>query len=318
MRMVAVVVVAVAILGGNVQAKAKPVVETPHRGAYAKNGEIHVNVFGTPEGKGLTTGHQDMKPSWSKDNGKLVFFRVTKFARDVGDWKTAICGVNAAGGGFRQLTSGKLTDYNPTWSRNGKNHIFFSRYKPKMVIYRTTAEANPGDEVAVSDTDHFEYSFSCLKDGRMFISSSRRPGELPYYLFKPGKSGDGAYAPVNFEYPVEGSLARVTFTADETKITYEYKAGWEGFQYNGRTLYIADFDVKTLTVSNPVQITDDSDKVTTLYPRWVKDASAVVYHSDRSGKPQIYMYTLKDRSTKRVSVDAGSTYFQPCGEKSPK
>ena len=48
--------------------------ETGHRSCYYKNGEIHVNILGTPEGKPLTTGYSDFKPSWSKTDDMLVFF----------------------------------------------------------------------------------------------------------------------------------------------------------------------------------------------------------------------------------------------------
>ena len=37
---------------------------TSYRGSYFKNGEIHVNTYGTPEGKPLTRGHHDFKSSW--------------------------------------------------------------------------------------------------------------------------------------------------------------------------------------------------------------------------------------------------------------
>ncbi|MBC8471859.1 MAG: ankyrin repeat domain-containing protein, partial [Planctomycetes bacterium] len=36
------------------------------RGSYFCNGEIHVNTYGMPEGRPLTAGYQDFKPSWSK------------------------------------------------------------------------------------------------------------------------------------------------------------------------------------------------------------------------------------------------------------
>ena len=64
---------------------------TKHRGSYAINGRIHVGLFGHPDGKPLTTGPRDMKPSWSKEGDLLVFFRVTRPAPRVPDWKTAIC-----------------------------------------------------------------------------------------------------------------------------------------------------------------------------------------------------------------------------------
>jgi len=52
----------------------------PHapRISYYCNGEIHVNEIGKPEGKPLTTGHWDFKPSWSKTGDMLVCFRRLK------------------------------------------------------------------------------------------------------------------------------------------------------------------------------------------------------------------------------------------------
>ncbi len=63
---------------------------TGYRGSYFVNGEIHVNTYGTPEGKPLTTGHDDFKPSWSKTGDMLVFFRRLKDDPVVTNWKTAI------------------------------------------------------------------------------------------------------------------------------------------------------------------------------------------------------------------------------------
>jgi len=52
------------------------VTQTEHRGSYALNGRIHVGLFGHPDGEPLTTGHQDMKPSWSKtgDRQEMAVF----------------------------------------------------------------------------------------------------------------------------------------------------------------------------------------------------------------------------------------------------
>jgi hypothetical protein len=35
----------------------------PYRASYYKDGEIHITVLGQPEGKAITTGHWDFKPS---------------------------------------------------------------------------------------------------------------------------------------------------------------------------------------------------------------------------------------------------------------
>ena len=85
-----------------------------NRGSYYVNGEIHVGTYGQPEGKPLTTGHHDFKPSWSKTGDMLVFFRRVKNDPDVSKWKTAIHIINADGTGLHQLTDGTHTDFNQT------------------------------------------------------------------------------------------------------------------------------------------------------------------------------------------------------------
>lgn len=112
----------------------------------------------------------------------------------------------------------------------------------------------------------------------------------------------------------------MSISPSETKICYEYQKGLDPYRYPGRILYIADFDVSTLTVSNPQAITDEEPdpKITVLYPRWTKDESAVVYHCDKTGTSQLYMYRLSDGTTARVSTDKDARYLFPCGEETPK
>ncbi len=86
-----------------------------NRGSYYVNGEIHVNTYGQPEGKPLTTGYHDFKPTWSKTGDMLVFFRRLKNDPDVSKWKTAIHIIHADGTGLHQLTDGTHTDFNQTW-----------------------------------------------------------------------------------------------------------------------------------------------------------------------------------------------------------
>jgi Tol biopolymer transport system component len=295
------------------------VTETKLKGSYAVDGRIHVGEFGGSDGKPLTIGHQDMKPSWSKTGGMLVFFRITKHAKAVPDWKTAICVVNVDGTGFLQLTDGEHTDFNPTWTRDGSNLPIFNRQTARgYVVMRSKPGASPGDEVAISDPSVHTYGYSCLKDGRIFVSSSRRPGG--YFLMTPGRDGKVRYEPIQCELAKKGRLDRVSISPSETKVCFELQKGFGEYRYPGRTIYIADFDAKARTVTNPKAIANEaSDRDTTyLYPRWMKDESAVAYHCNKSGKSQLYMYWLKDASTTRVSTDADANYMFPHGEDTPK
>lgn len=298
-----------------------PVTKTNLRGSYAVNGEIHVNTFGTPEGKPLTTGHQDMKPSWSKTGGMLVFFRVTKFAREIPNWKTAICLVNVDGSGFQQLTDGKHTDFNPTWTRDGSNLPIFNRQKADgrgYVVMRSKPGGRPGDEVAISDPRYHTYAYSCLKDGRVFVSSSRKPGG--YFLMTPGRDGEAKYEPIQCDLAKKGLLDRVSISPGETKVCFEFQKGFGAYRYPGRTLYLADFDATARTVRNARAFANEAGDPDTLYlyPRWMKDESAVAYHCNKTGKNQLYMYRLKDGSTIRVSTNADANYMFPHGEDTPK
>lgn len=90
-----------------------------------------------------------------------------------------------------------------------------------------------------------------------------------------------------------------------------FQKGFGAYRYPGRAIYIADFDAKTPAVTNPKVIANEAFErnVTYLYPRWTKDHSAVVYHSSKSGRNQLYMYSLKDASTACVSADPKGNYI---------
>jgi len=47
--------------------------------SYYCNGEIYVSEVGKPEGKPLTTGHWDFKPSWSK----TCLWRIVDFSSEI-------------------------------------------------------------------------------------------------------------------------------------------------------------------------------------------------------------------------------------------
>ena len=288
-----------------------------HRFAYYKNGEIHVNVLGTPVEKPLTSGHWDFKPSWSKTGDMLVFFRRLVNHREVGKWKTAICIVNVDGTGFHQLTDGTHTDFNQTWTRDGTNTPIWNRKNPKTGGYQVMASkvgGKPGEEYALTGKNYSTWAYTCLIDGRIFVSS--RPPQQPrgYYLMKPNRDGKPEFEPVICELTKSGTLDRVSISPSETKICFDYTNGFKR-KVPGRTLHIADFDVDSRTISNSKPFANEDEKPIWFdYPRWTKDESAIVYHA--GGK--LFLYTLADGSTKQVSTDDEADYRYPHGEATPK
>ena len=278
--------------------------EKIHRSSYYKNGEIHINVLGTPEKKPLTTGHWDFKPSWSKTGDKLVFFRRLVNDKEVSNWKTAICIINTDGTGFHQITDGTHTDFNQTWTRDGKNTPIWNRRNTKTGGYQVMAGkigGKPGNEIALTDRSYNTWGFTCLTDGRILVVSHPPKRKRGYYLMTPNPGGKPKYERIQCELDKGGVLARISLSSDETKVCFEYQKGFKK-SVAGRTLYVADFDAEK---GKPIWV---------AYPRWTRDQSSVVYHA--GGK--LFLYTLANDSTVKVSTDDKADYRYPHGESTPK
>ena len=291
--------------------------EDNQRSSYYKNGEIHVNVLGTPEGKPLTSGHWDFKPSWSKTGDMLVFFRRLKNDKDVSKWKTAIHIINADGTGLHQLTDGTHTDFNQTWTRDGENSPIWNRKNPRTGGYQVMASrvgAKPGDEIALTSKHHHTWAYTCLIDGRILVRSKPRQQRMGYYLMTPNPGGEPKFERLTCELAKKGVLDRVSISPSEDKVCFEFQPGSKR-KVPGRTLYLADFDAKKRTITNTKPFANEDGKnVWFAYPRWNREESTIVYHAGG----QLFLYTLKDGSTKRVSTDKRADHRYPHGEAAPK
>lgn len=288
-----------------------------HRSSYYKDGELHVNVLGTPEGKPLTSGHWDFKPSWSKTDDMLVFFRRLKNDPDVSKWKTAIHIINVDGSGLHQLTDGSHTDFNQTWTRDGTNTPIWNRKHPTKSMYQVMSGkvgGTPGEEIALTGKGYHTWAFTCLIDGRIFVRSTPPQRTHGYYLMTPNPDGVPTFEKVACTLGHTGTLDRVSISPNETRICFEYTKGFKR-SVPGRTLYVADFDAKTRAITNTIPFAnEEGKKVWFAYPRWTKDASSIVFHA--GGK--LFLYNVAEKSTRQVSTDYTADYRYPHGEATPK
>jgi hypothetical protein len=290
---------------------------TTFRGSYYMNGEIHVNTYGTPEGKPLTKGHWDFKPSWSKTGDMLVFFRRLKNHRVTVMWKTAICIINVDGTGFHQLTDGTHTDFNQTWTRDGSNTPIWNRKNPEtgsFYVMKSKVGAKPGEEVVLTDKRYHTWAYTTLEDGRILVQSAHPMQGRGYFLMTPSVGGTPRFERIDCELAKKGLLDRVSITPSEKRICFEYQTGFR-YKDTGRTLYIADFDAEKPSITNAKAFANEEGANRWFaYPRWTKDESAIVYHAS----PSLYLYTLEDGSTVKVSTNANADYRYPHCEATPK
>ncbi|MBI9019415.1 MAG: ankyrin repeat domain-containing protein [Phycisphaerae bacterium] len=290
---------------------------TGYRGSYFMNGQIHVNTYGTPEGKPLTSGYQDFKPSWSKTGDMLVFFRRLKDDPVVTNWKTQIHIINVDGTGLHAITDGTHTDFNQTWTRDGTNTPIWNRKNPVtdgFIVMKSKVGAKPSQEVALTDKSYHTWAYSCLTDGRILVQCTHPKQGWGYYLMTPNDRLKPKFERIGCELAKKGLLDRISISPSEKKICFEYQ---KGFQYKdtGRTLYLADFNAKKLSITNAIPLANrEGTNRWFAYPRWTNDEAAIVYHAS----PSLYLYTLKDGSTVKVSTKDGADYRYPHCEATPK
>ena len=311
--------VLLAVLGstGPQSAASEAVQGTGYRGSYFKNGEIHVNEYGTPEGKPLTSGHQEFKPSWSKTGDMLVFFRRLKKDPVVTNWKTQIHIINVDGTGLHPLTDGTHTDFNQTWTRDGTNTPIWNRRNPGggFCVMASKVGAKPGKEFPLTDKSYRTWAYSCLIDGRILVQCRHPKQGSGYFLMTPNPDGEPRFERIDCPpLATKGILDRVSISPSETKVCFEYQKGYQ-YKNAGRTLYIADFDADKPSITSARAFANEEGANRWFaYPRWTKDEKAIVYHAS----PSLYMYKLEDGSTVQVSTKEGADYRYPHCEATPK
>ena len=296
------------------------------RCSYYMNGRIYVNVLGTPEGKPVTVppveGWEDFKPSWSKTGDRLVFFRRVKNDPVVSNWKTILCVIKTDGTDLQQLTDDTHTNFNPTWTRDGTNRPIWNRRNEATggyIVMWSQVGAKPGQEVAVSDPRYHTWVHTCLADGRILVESAHPEQGWGYYLMTPKPGGESRFERIDCGgLEKQGLLCRISVSPSEKKVCFGHLMGHK-FREPGHAIFIADFDAEKRTVTNARVIANQERKnIWYAYPRWVSDESGVVYHSYETGKGGLYLYTLEDGSTTRVSTNPRADYRYPHGEKAPK
>ncbi len=289
--------------------------------SYYCDGEIHVREVGKPDGKPLTTGHWDFKPSWSGTSDKLVFFRRYKDDPVTVNWLSAICIINVDGTGFHQLTDATIANFNPTWTRDGDNTPIWNRKNPKtgsFFVVQGKIGGRPGEEVVLTDEGYHTWVFSSLTDGRLVVSCNHPKLGWGYFLMTRGDAAKPRYEPIACELAAKGLLDRVSVSPSEKKVCFEFQTGFT-YKDPGRTLYVADLDAAKRTITNLKPIANKEGRpFWYAYPRWIDGEAAVVYHMmNQTGKGQLFVYRLDDSSTRRVSTNAGADYRYPHGEAAP-
>ena len=297
-----------------------------YRFSYYANGRICVDKLSGIDGNRPIMvppgqGWEDFKPSWSKTGDMLVFFRRVKNDPVVGKWKTVLCIANADGTGLQKLTDDQHTNFNPTWTRDGKNSPIWNRKTPKghFVVMRSEIGNEPEQCVAITDERYHNWAHSCLTDGRILVESAHPAKGYGYYLMTPRTGGKSTCQRIDDGGLLKkGLMTRISISPNEKMICFGHLEGHR-FKEPGHAMCIADFDVENLRIANPKVIANEEFKPAWYaYPRWTKDGQAVIYHANTTGKGRLFLYTLQDGETRQVSKDDSVDFRYPHVEDTPK
>lgn len=284
---------------------------------YFSHGRFVVAVAVGEQVRELSSGRADFKPVSNPRGDKLVFFRVDTFGDGKFEtWRTAIVVVNADGTDERRLTSGRFSDYNPTFMRDGSDRIVFNRYnrsgRGHSEIFMTTPQSHPGDEIRISHPTirAYEWVYSTLRDGRLFVHRIESE-DREAYLLTPNPGGTGKYE--RLRMPTNSYFHKLSVSPSETKVAYMIDNDQDGSTYEDAQIAWAEFDVDQLRVENEQRITPFSPETIEEYPKWSRDESLILYDSNRGGRDvyQVYAYRIADGVEANISPNHRESFQFP-------
>jgi len=296
------------------------------RFSYYANGRIYVDKVSEITGKHPIVvppekEWQDFKPSWSMTGDMLVFFRRVKNDPRVVNWKTILYIVNADGTGLQKLTDGNHTNFNPTWTRDGKNSPIWNRKHPQghFMVIRSMIGNKPEIFETLTDKSYHNWVHSSLADGRLLVESNHPEMGYGYYLMTPKPKGKSTYERIDDGGLLRmGLLIRISVSSDEKMITFGHLKGHKR-KTVGYAISIADLDIKNLKIANARVIANEKHEPFWYdYPRWTKDSKSVIYHANTTGKGRLFLYILADGSTRQVSRNNDVDFRYPHVEDAPK
>ncbi|WP_207424148.1 amidohydrolase family protein [Desertivirga brevis] len=296
--------------------------------------------------KQLTFGDfDDREPQWSANGERIIFSSDRAGNYDI--WELEVSGSK-----LKQLTSDKADDYSPALSPNGCHFVFVSDRKEKGLYIWEDGEERPltaskGFYAApVFSPDGSSVLFNLLSISQSLLKKvDLQSGELQtlseesedVFPFRASFFDSSAYL-----YTSDGKIKRrsleaspaalIPFKADllvKTHTSYVKKK--RDFDSNtalkvkgilspavspdGQTVAfgaLGDLWLLRAGSSKPIKITDDP--AADIDVSWSPDGNSLAFVTDRSGSMNIWVYNLKDASSRQVTFyykDALSPSWSP-------
>jgi Tol biopolymer transport system component len=202
------------------------------------------------------------------------------------------------GGQEKKLVSASRSDVlaSPVWSPDGHSIAYVKQE------YETFASSGSielfnleqGKEKTVLKDPRLDVGLRWLPDGRLLCVMFELPPNQSYSNIFASmlNSATGAFeGPVERITSGEGMIAQPSITADGKRLAFN--------RVNSQLdVYVSEFSAKTGKASTPRRLTlDDADDVPF---DWTPDSKAVIFISNRTGKPNIYRQPIDETSAEML------------------
>jgi eukaryotic-like serine/threonine-protein kinase len=265
------------------------------------NSAIFILDAKTGEAEKLETKGDAIMPNWSPNGHRIAFWFVAE-----GNL-AGIATVPAGGGEPVVIAENASTDWNPIWSPDGKYIYFSSDRSGSMGCWRVAVDEKTGAQLAepefVSTPSKYSRHLAFSRDGKTLAYVS---------------------------YDSQSNLQSIAFDPKTLKISGEPKWITRGDKENGSPDLSPNGEMFVVRQPNRMQedlaVFDKSgenlrsltnDKFRERIPRWSPDGKKIAFHSDRSGKYQIWTINPDGSNLEQITftenVGAQSAVFSPNG-----
>ena len=230
----------------------------------------------------------------SPDGSQIVFLKTPAY----GDSGLEIWLMGTNGGQEQKLVSASGSDVigSPVWSPDGHSIAYmkqeFETYASSGAIELFNLEQ--GKEKAVLKDPRLDVGLRWLPDGRLlYVMFELPPNQGNSNIFASTlNSATGAFEgqPERITSG-EGMIAQPSVTTDGKRMAFN--------RVNSQLdVYVSEFSAKTAKASTPRRLTlDDADDIPF---DWTPDSKAVIFISNRTGKPNIYRQRIDETSAEML------------------
>lgn len=234
----------------------------------------------TSEITALDTGFEaSLIPKWSPDGSKVLF-------STYGTWN--LYTIDANGENLTQITD--FRSNNGDWSPDGEQIVFQSDHQNEPEDTPDIYMMDLGSENLVEildDPEVADFNPRWSPDGEKIYYISAKTGN--YEIFSMNVDGSDPVQITESETPI----TNFELSPDGERIVFTYPMGGEATD-----LFIIDVDGD---VESVVQLTADADFDSN--PSWSPSGEQIVFRSDRSGTPDLWMINVDGTELTQLTAD---------------